>query len=113
MSIGVRYPDRYAVEETFQLLKVPWEWYEPGRQYDVVIARKADVREWTGNLIDLTSNDFFKKISDVLNTGQIAPARTIMRYPARHAPSGTKKIYRARGDPARAVGVFLHGGPHP
>ena len=70
MSIGVRYPDRYAVEETFQLLKVPWEWYEPGRQDDVVIARKADVREWTGNLIDLTSNDFFKKISDVLNTGQ-------------------------------------------
>jgi hypothetical protein len=70
MSIGVCYPDKYAVEETFQLLKVPWEWYEPGRQYEVVIARKTDVPGWTGNLIDLTSTDFFKKIVDLLNTGQ-------------------------------------------
>ena len=31
---------------------------------------KDDVPGWTGNLIDLSSNDFFKKISDVLNTGQ-------------------------------------------
>ena len=70
MSIGVSYPDKYAVEETFQLFKVPWEWYEPDRHYDVVIARKTDVPGWTGNLIDLTSNDFFKKIGDLLNTGQ-------------------------------------------
>jgi hypothetical protein len=70
MSIGVCYPDKYAVEETFQLLKVPWEWYEPGRQYEVVIARKTDVPGWTGNLIDLTPNDVFKKIGDLLNTGQ-------------------------------------------
>jgi hypothetical protein len=70
MSIGICYPDHYAVEETFQLLKVPWEWYEPGRQYDVVIARRTEVPDWTGNLIDLTVNDFFKKISDLLNTGQ-------------------------------------------
>jgi hypothetical protein len=69
MSIGVCYPDKYAVEETFQLFTVPWEWYETGRQYDVVIARKMDVPGWTGNLIDLTSNDFFKKIGNLLNTG--------------------------------------------
>jgi hypothetical protein len=70
MSIGVCYPDQYAVEETFQLLKVPWEWYVAGRQYDVVIARKADVPGWTGNLIDLTGNDIFKKVSDLLNAGR-------------------------------------------
>jgi len=70
MSIGVCYPDKYAVEETFQLLKVPWDWYVPGQQYDVVIARKADVPGCTENLIDLTGNDIFKKISDLLTTGQ-------------------------------------------
>lgn len=26
--IGIIYPDKYAVEETFQLLKIPREWYE-------------------------------------------------------------------------------------
>jgi len=71
MSIGVCYPDRYAVEETFQLLKVPWEWYVAGQQYDVVIARKGDVPDWTGNLIDLTETDFFKHVTDLLNTGQV------------------------------------------
>jgi len=70
MSIGVCYPDKYAVEETFQLLKVPWEWFEPGRQYDVVIARRADMPGYTGSLIDLTDNDIFQTISTLLNTGQ-------------------------------------------
>jgi hypothetical protein len=70
MSIGVCYPDKYAVEETFHLLKVPWEWYGPGRQYDVVIAHKADVIGYAGNLIDLTINDIFRKVSDFLNEGQ-------------------------------------------
>ncbi|ABS56254.1 hypothetical protein Mboo_1737 [Methanoregula boonei 6A8] len=69
MSIGVCYPDKYAVEETFQLLKVPWEWYAPGRQYDIVISRKADVPEWTGSLVDLTGNDVFSKVAGLLNTG--------------------------------------------
>ncbi|WP_321504142.1 hypothetical protein [uncultured Methanoregula sp.] len=68
--IGVCYPDKYAVEETFQLLKVPWEWYAGGHQYDVVIARKADVDGYTDNLIDLEGNDCFKKISMLLNTGE-------------------------------------------
>ncbi len=70
MSVAVCYPDTYAVEETFQLLKIPWEWYVDGRQYDVVIARKPDVPGWTGNLIDLTTNDFFSRIATMLNTGR-------------------------------------------
>jgi len=68
--IGVSYPDPYAVEETFQLLKVPWEWYQPGRQYDVVLARKSDLPGYTGNLIDLTDNDIFGKICELLNVGR-------------------------------------------
>jgi len=68
--IGVCYPDKYAVEETFQLLKVPWEWYEPGNPYDVVIARRADVPGFTGNLIDLEGKDLFKTIGDLLTTGK-------------------------------------------
>lgn len=70
MSIGVCYPDKYAVEETFQLLKIPWEWYVAGRQYDAVIARKSDVPEWIGNLVDLTDNDIFSKVAGLLDTGE-------------------------------------------
>ena len=69
--IGVSYPDPYAVEETFQLLKVPWEWYQPGTQYDVVIARKTDVPGYTENLIDLTGNDILRKISKLINVGEL------------------------------------------
>jgi len=70
MTVAVSYPETYPVEETFQLLKIPWEWYEPGRDYDVVIARKADVPGYDGPLIDLTDNDVFRKICDLLNHGQ-------------------------------------------
>ncbi|RLG28911.1 hypothetical protein DRN97_12700 [Methanosarcinales archaeon] len=41
--IGVIYPDKYAVEETFQLMKIPWEWYDPSEGYDVVIGREEDL----------------------------------------------------------------------
>jgi len=68
--IGVLYPDRYAVEETFQLLKIPWEWYIPGKAYDVVIARRNDLTDFTGPLVDLASDDIFRKIRDLLIHGQ-------------------------------------------
>ena len=70
MTVAVCYPDTYPVEETFQLLKIPWEWYVSGTEYDVVIARKADVPGYTGPLIDLTENDFFREICDLLNHGK-------------------------------------------
>jgi len=41
--IGVLYPDKYAVEEVFQLLKIPWEWYDSSEKYDVVIVREKDL----------------------------------------------------------------------
>jgi hypothetical protein len=68
--IGVFYPDQYGVEETFQLLKIPWEWYVAGHHYDIVIARKRDLPDYDGPLIDITDNDFFQKIRNLLNTGQ-------------------------------------------
>jgi hypothetical protein len=70
VTIGVCYPDPYAVEETFQLLKTGWDWYERGRTYDVVIARKADVSGYHGPLIDITDDDIFKTIRTALNTGR-------------------------------------------
>jgi hypothetical protein len=68
-GIGVVYQDEYAVEETFQLLKIPWEWYEPSKNYDVVIGRKEDLKSKDINLIDLSEDDIFKKISNLLNQG--------------------------------------------
>ena len=68
--IGVLYLHRYAVEEAFQLLKVPWEWYYPGNHYDVVIANKNDLPDYHGPIIDITDDDIFQKILNLLNTGQ-------------------------------------------
>ncbi|MDD1687180.1 hypothetical protein [Methanoregula sp.] len=71
MTVAVCYPEKYPVEETFQLLRIPWEWYIEGNRYDVVIARKADVAGYDGPVIDLTDNDFFRKIADLLNRGEM------------------------------------------
>jgi len=69
--IGVIYQDEYAVEETFQLLKIPWEWYDVSKEFNVVIGRKEDLnsKDVNFNLIDLSEDDIFKKISDLLNQG--------------------------------------------
>ena len=65
--IGVIYPDKYAVEETFQLLKIPREWYDSSKEeeYDVVIGRKEDLKskDVNFNLIDLSEDDVFKNVS--------------------------------------------------
>jgi hypothetical protein len=72
-GMGVVYQDKYAVEETFQLLKIPWEWYDSSEEYDVVIGRKEDLKSkdvnFNFNLIDLSEDDIFKKVGDLLNQG--------------------------------------------
>ena len=68
--IGVIYPDKYAVTETLQLLKIPWEWHEPSKKYDVVIARREDMSLEGVNLIDLSEDDFFNKVVNMLNRGK-------------------------------------------
>jgi len=70
--ISVIYQYEYAVEEAFQLMKIPWEWYDPSEGYDVVIGRKEDFESDVNlNLIDLSEDDAFRKVSDLLNTGGI------------------------------------------
>ena len=73
--IGVEYDDEYAVQEVFQLLKVPWEWYTPASAstYDVVIAKNGHIPK-ACNVIDLAGNDLIKKIADTLNEG-LPPSR--------------------------------------
>ena len=61
--IGIIYPDKYAVEETFQLLKIPWEWYDSSKDYEVVIGREEDLKSKDVNLIDLSEDDIFKNVS--------------------------------------------------
>ena len=70
-GIGVIYPDKYAVEETLQLLKIPWGWYDSSTDYDVVIAKHEDLnsKDVNFNLIDLSEDDIFKNIDDLLNHG--------------------------------------------
>jgi len=66
--IGVQHDDEYAVEEVFQLLKIPWEWYTPESSYDVVITKDGHIPA-VYNRIDLSDNDLFKKIAILLNEG--------------------------------------------
>ncbi|KAF5084125.1 hypothetical protein DSECCO2_82440 [anaerobic digester metagenome] len=66
--IGVQHDDEYAVQEVFQLLKVPWEWYVPTSEYDVVITKNGHIPE-TCNVINLADNDLIKAIADTLNKG--------------------------------------------
>jgi len=65
----VKYGDTYAVEETFQLFKIPWEWYDPEHTYDVVIARKEDVGTVDAYLIDLSEKDYFAEVAETINEG--------------------------------------------
>ena len=60
-GIGVVYQDKYAVEETFQLLNIPWEWYDSSERYEVVIGRDEDLKskDVNVNLIDLSEDDIF------------------------------------------------------
>jgi hypothetical protein len=74
--IGVEYDDEYAVQEVFQLLKVPWEWYNPASTYDVVIS-KNDHSPKNCDVIDLAGNDLLKKIADTLNEGLPSSRRPI------------------------------------
>jgi len=67
--IGVSYPDRYAVEETFQLLKVPWEWYDPAKEYDVVLADGGHRPRDDVPVIDISGDDIFREVSETLNHG--------------------------------------------
>ncbi|QYZ79893.1 hypothetical protein E2N92_10890 [Methanofollis formosanus] len=67
--IGVKYDDPYAVEETFQLFKIPWEWYDPSHAYDVVIARRGEVETAGAFLVDLLEKDYFAEIARILNEG--------------------------------------------
>lgn len=67
--IGVNYDDPYAVEETFQVFKIPWEWYDPSHVYDVVIARKGEVDAAGAYLVDLLEIDYFAEIARILNEG--------------------------------------------
>ena len=66
--IGVEHDDEYAVQEVFQLLKVPWEWYTPTSTYDVIITQNGHISEGC-DVIDLTDNDLIKKIANTLNEG--------------------------------------------
>ena len=71
--IGVCYPDTYAVEETFHLLKIPWEWYEAGRSYALIIGDARDLPMGHIPIIDLADRDYFALVRDGLN--RIAPGR--------------------------------------
>ena len=61
-----------AVEEFFQLFKTPWEFYQPGRTYDVVVATAEDVPEVDVRLLVLYGAGL--KATDTRN-GMLARSR--------------------------------------
>ncbi len=63
------HPDAYAVEETFQLLKVPWEWYDRGKKYELVIGDLSSTGYSGPDTLDLSRWDPFGEVADALNQG--------------------------------------------
>jgi peptidoglycan/xylan/chitin deacetylase (PgdA/CDA1 family) len=53
------------VEEFFELFKTPWEFYRPGRQYDVVVTTACDIPEVDARLLVVYGSDI--KSSDASN----------------------------------------------
>ncbi len=51
IGVILRSDEAAAAEEFFQLFKTPWELFQPGREYDVVIATNEDIPEVTTRLI--------------------------------------------------------------
>jgi hypothetical protein len=68
--IGVLPGDAYAVEETFQLLKIPWEWYNPARVYDAVIGPRAALDGLPGTSARIPDMNLFQQVGDLLNRGE-------------------------------------------
>ena len=54
-----------AVEEFFELFKTPWEFYQEGRQYDVVVATADEIPEFNTRLLLLYGSQ--TKSNDVRN----------------------------------------------
>jgi hypothetical protein len=69
LNVGVIYPDAYAAEEAFQLLKIPWEWYVPGRSYGAVIVPGSYQAGTDIPVIHLPSPDPVQLIATLLNEG--------------------------------------------
>ena len=69
LRVGVLGGDPYDVEETFQLLKIPWAWYRQGEPFPVVIGAGGPVPAGT-DAMDLPDPDLFSRISRLLNEGE-------------------------------------------
>ena len=54
-----------AIEEFFELFKTPWEFYQEGRQYDVVVATADEIPEFNTRLLLLYGSQ--TKSNDVRN----------------------------------------------
>jgi hypothetical protein len=61
-----------AVEEFFELFKTPWEFYRPGRRYDVVVATADDIPELDATLVVIYGSDI--KSTDA-HSGFVARSR--------------------------------------
>jgi len=51
IGVAVRPSEREIATEFFELFKTPWEFYNPGKQYDVIISTLPDLDDNTARLI--------------------------------------------------------------
>lgn len=60
--IGVisKQDERKVVEEFFQLFKTPWEYYEPGRSYDVLLLTDDAIPDGDADLIVLYGSELYE-----------------------------------------------------
>jgi hypothetical protein len=75
-----------VVEEFFELFKTPWEFYEPGRAYDVVIATTADVPEVDAKLLLVYNATASSVDNDLGMSGRAGQNSSFVQYGERRVP---------------------------
>ena len=58
IGVLLKSSEKHAVEEFFQLFKTPWEFFVPGRGYEVVISDHADAADIDTRLVILLRGGF-------------------------------------------------------
>jgi hypothetical protein len=80
--------DRKVVREFFELLKPPWECYEPQRSYDVVLSTENKIQKTNSKLLIIYSSDK-NRFDDIREIRvQSACRNASVEYPRTEIPIG-------------------------
>jgi len=86
IGVVIRPEQSAVVEEFFQLFKTPWEIFQPGRAYDVVIATADDLPAVEATPLMVFGSEIRRDDSPRGITGQTKRGGTLLRYGGTRVP---------------------------